>query len=42
VEDAASALIAPECVLIVAAMMAATIRPIRPCGMRSMIYVGKI
>ena len=42
VELAASALMAPECVLIVAAMMAATISPIRPCGIRSMMNVGKI
>jgi hypothetical protein len=37
---AESELMAPECVLIVAAMIAATIRPTRPGGMCSMMKVG--
>ena len=39
---AASELMAPEWVLIVAARMAATMRPVRPDGIRSMMNVGKI
>ena len=39
---AASELIAPECVLIVAATIAATISPTSPCGMCSTMNVGKI
>ena len=39
---AASELIVPECVLIVAATIAATMRPSRPGGMRSTMNVGKI
>ena len=38
----ASELIAPECVLIVAATMAATISPTSPGGMCSRMNVGKI
>ena len=39
---AASELIAPECVLMVAAITAAMIRPTSPGGIRSMMNVGKI
>ena len=39
---AASELIAPECVLIVAATTAAMMRPTSPVGIRSMMNVGKI
>ena len=42
VAAAASELIAPECVLIVAATIAATIRPSSPAGMCSTMNVGKI
>ena len=42
VDAAASELIAPECVLIVAASTAASSRPTRPCGIWSTMNVGKI
>ncbi len=42
IEAAASELMAPECVLIVAAMIAATMRPSNPVGMCSTMKVGKI
>ena len=42
VDAAASELIAPECVLIVAASTAASSSPTSPCGIWSTMNVGKI